>query len=122
MLTPQLTVNSCFSDEISFWEVKEYDIRKAIIFLDSRTLTNDTADSLANSERVLACELERENLALKVRVVELEQLVTCDTLTPAYNRRHFMAELNRWCWRKHVSGGEYELLFVDVDNLKVVND
>lgn len=67
-------------------------------------------------------ELERENIALKARVLELERLVVCDTLTPAYNRRHFMNELSRWCWRKHRSGGDYGLLFVDVDNLKAVND
>lgn len=61
-------------------------------------------------------------MALKARVVELERLVVCDTLTPAYNRRHFMNELSSWCWRKHMSGGDYGLLFVDVDNLKAVND
>ena len=66
--------------------------------------------------------LERENNQLKARVAELERLVVCDTLTPLFNRRHFMEELDRWCWRAHRYGGEYGLLFVDVDNLKNVND
>jgi diguanylate cyclase (GGDEF)-like protein len=39
-----------------------------------------------------------------------------------FNRRHFMEELDRWCWRTHRYGGEYGLLFIDVDNLKAVND
>jgi diguanylate cyclase (GGDEF)-like protein len=66
--------------------------------------------------------LEQENKQLKARVAELERLVVCDTLTPLFNRRHFMEELDRWCWRTHRYGGEYGLLFIDVDNLKAVND
>lgn len=66
--------------------------------------------------------LERENKQLKARVAELERLVVCDTLTPLFNRRHFMEELDRWCWRTHRYGGDYGLLFIDVDNLKAVND
>jgi diguanylate cyclase (GGDEF)-like protein len=66
--------------------------------------------------------LEHENKQLKARVAELERLVVCDTLTPLFNRRHFMEELDRWCWRAHRYGGEYGLLFIDVDNLKAVND
>lgn len=66
--------------------------------------------------------LERENRFLKSRIAELERLVVCDTLTPVSNRRHFMDELGRCCWRTHRYGGEYGLLFIDVDNLKAVND
>ena len=67
-------------------------------------------------------ELVRENFELKAHVAELERLVVRDTLTPLYNRRHFMSELDRWCWRAHRYGGEYALMFIDVDNLKSVND
>ena len=66
--------------------------------------------------------LEQENRILKARIAELERLVVCDTLTPLFNRRHFMEELDRWCWRAHRYGGQYGLLFIDVDNLKAVND
>jgi diguanylate cyclase (GGDEF)-like protein len=66
--------------------------------------------------------LDRENKQLKARVAELERLVVGDTLTPLFNRRHFMEELDRWCWRTRRYGGEYGLLFIDVDNLKAVND
>ena len=66
--------------------------------------------------------IELENRQLKARIAELERLVVCDTLTPLFNRRYFMEELDRWCWRTHRYGGNYGLLFVDVDNLKMVND
>ena len=66
--------------------------------------------------------LERENARLRLRISELERLVSSDTLTPLYNRRHFIEELDRWCWRAHRYGGTYGLLFCDVDRLKTVND
>lgn len=66
--------------------------------------------------------VECENRKLKARVAELERLVVRDTLTPVFNRRHFMDELGRWCWRTRRYGGDYGLLFIDVDNLKAVND
>ena len=66
--------------------------------------------------------LERENARLRTRVAELERLVSTDTLTPLYNQRHFIEQLDRWCWRAHRYGGTYGLLFCDVDRLKAVND
>lgn len=84
---------------------------------------NQKADNLSalGGARPMSA-LERENKQLKARVAELERLVVCDTLTPLFNRRHFMEELDRWCWRTHRYGGDYGLLFIDVDNLKTVND
>lgn len=72
---------------------------------------NDRSDALA-----------RENLQLKARVAELERLATIDTLTPLFNRRYLMQELDRWCWRAHRYGGTFGLLYLDVDRLKQVND
>ena len=66
--------------------------------------------------------LVRENLHLKARVAELERLATIDTLTPRFNRRYLMQELDRWCWRAHRYGGTFGLLYLDVDRLKQVND
>jgi diguanylate cyclase (GGDEF)-like protein len=66
--------------------------------------------------------VERENAKLRARIAELERLVATDTLTPLYNQRHFLEELDRWCWRAHRYGGTYGLLFFDVDRLKAVND
>jgi diguanylate cyclase (GGDEF)-like protein len=77
------------------------------------------ADTMAVNHR---SPLERENLQLKARVAELERLVATDTLTPLYNRRYLMEELDRWCWRAHRYGGSYGLLFMDIDRFKMVND
>lgn len=66
--------------------------------------------------------LARENMQLKARIAELERLATIDTLTPLFNRRYLMQELDRWCWRAHRYGGTYGLLYLDVDRLKTVND
>jgi diguanylate cyclase (GGDEF)-like protein len=66
--------------------------------------------------------LERENARLRARIDELERLVSTDSLTPLFNRRHFMEELERWCWRAHRYGGSFGLLYCDVDRLKAVND
>lgn len=86
-------------------------------------LLNNQAEKLSASGAAGGLPaLERENNQLKARIAELERLVVCDTLTPLFNRRHFMEELDRWCWRTHRYGGEYGLLFIDVDNLKTVND
>jgi diguanylate cyclase (GGDEF)-like protein len=66
--------------------------------------------------------LVEENIALKGRVAELERLVLLDTLTPLYNRRHFMETLERWILRARRYDRRCGLLFIDVDQLKNVND
>lgn len=66
--------------------------------------------------------LARENMQLKARIAELERLTAMDTLTPLFNRRYLMQELDRWCWRAHRYGGSFGLLYLDVDRLKAVND
>lgn len=85
------------------------------------TVQPNNKDALAGRS-IAPDPLIEENRALKARVAELERLVACDSLTPLFNRRHFMDVLDRWCWRAHRYGGEYGLLFIDVDNLKAVND
>ncbi len=75
------------------------------------TAATDCSDALA-----------RENMQLKARIAELERLATTDTLTPLFNRRYLMQELDRWCWRAHRYGGTFGLLYLDVDRLKTVND
>ena len=66
--------------------------------------------------------VKQENMQLKLRIAELERLVLTDTLTPLYNRRHFMDILQRWIWRAHRYGENCGMLFIDVDQLKNVND
>lgn len=84
----------------------------------SQVIANRTPLNGAESSPLL----ERENARLRMRIAELERLVSTDTLTPLYNQRHFIEELDRWCRRAHRYGGTYGLLFCDVDRLKAVND
>jgi diguanylate cyclase (GGDEF)-like protein len=65
---------------------------------------------------------KQEILQLKARIAELERQVGTDTLTPLFNRRHFMQLLERWCARAQRYGGKAGLLYIDVDNMKEVND
>lgn len=64
----------------------------------------------------------KENKALKSKIAALERQVVRDYLTSLYNRHHFMVELERWTWRVRRYGGQYGLLFIDVDDLKLIND
>jgi diguanylate cyclase (GGDEF)-like protein len=67
-------------------------------------------------------KLRKENLRQAAKIAELEKLVLRDTLTPLYNRRHFMAVLDRTIARAGRYGGNFAMLFIDVDHLKRVND
>jgi diguanylate cyclase (GGDEF)-like protein len=66
--------------------------------------------------------LQQENQLLRAKIAELEALVVRDTLTPLYNRRHFNDIIDRWIWRAHRYDGNYGLLFIDVNELKQIND
>jgi diguanylate cyclase (GGDEF)-like protein len=83
------------------------------------TRANKSAEEISVLEN---SDLEKINFHLRARIAELERLVVTDTLTPLFNRRYFMEELDRWCWRTRRYGGNYGLLFIDVDNMKAVND
>lgn len=66
--------------------------------------------------------LRLENTALRVANAELERVVVRDTLTPLFNRRHFIACLNERIGRVVRYGLEAAVMFVDVDNMKGIND
>jgi diguanylate cyclase (GGDEF)-like protein len=58
------------------------------------------------------------NSAVKEQVRELEDVAYLDTVTKVYNRHYGMKALNEW-----LSGGKtFIICFVDMDNLKYVND
>lgn len=83
--------------------------------------SDDIAAELA-AMRDQLCALERENASLRIANAELERIVVRDTLTPLFNRRHFITCLNERIERV----GRYDLkaavMFVDVDNMKGIND
>jgi len=74
-------------------------------------------------------DLAAENAALRSRVAELEALVDrlerladSDTLTPLPNRRFFLRALERSVAAMTRHGTPAALLFVDVNDLKRIND
>lgn len=78
------------------------------------------SDNDASSPEVEALRAEIE--ALRSEVSTLRTLADRDVLTPLYNRRAFMRELNRamaFCQRYEASAC---LLYLDLDGFKAVND
>lgn len=53
---------------------------------------------------------------------ELERLVVRDTLTPLYNRRHFITCLTERLRRLERYGTAAALVFIDVNGMKAIND
>jgi diguanylate cyclase (GGDEF)-like protein len=56
------------------------------------------------------------------RVKEQELLATFDVLTGLFNRRHFQKLADAEWARCHRYGHDLSLLFIDIDNLKAIND
>jgi len=59
---------------------------------------------------------------MQARLAELEHLADCDTLTPLPNRRAFIREVGRVVGHCERYGTPAALLYVDVDQLKSIND
>lgn len=79
----------------------------------------------ASDPAMLLEEIERlrgDVAALRAQVVELEQLAFRDPLVPLANRRGLMRELEGMIARHHRHGIPAAMLFVDLDELKRLND
>jgi len=83
---------------------------------------NAGMDSMSGPNGRPVSDILDENESLKRRVAELEKVVVRDTLTPLFNRRHFMDELERWRVRAQRHGAQYGIIYIDVDGLKSIND
>lgn len=79
-------------------------------------------DVLPDEYQKKLTELAQENAQLKQRLADIEKLVMRDTLTPLYNRRYFMEALESWQQRADRHGSSFGLIYIDVDDLKSVND
>ena len=66
--------------------------------------------------------LRKELRLLRLANEELERLVVRDTLTPLYNRRHFITCLVERLNRLERYGTAAALVFIDVDGMKSIND
>ncbi len=88
----------------------------------TRNVTRDenAGDVSALEDEVVA--LRRELRLLQLANEELERLVVRDTLTPLFNRRHFIGCLTERLNRLERYGTHAALVFIDVDGLKQIND
>jgi len=66
--------------------------------------------------------LRRENRVLKIAVAELERVAERDTLTPLYNRRHFITALHQRIARVARDIDCASLVYIDVNQLKTINE
>jgi len=85
---------------------------------DDDVLTLSDAEALLLEIRRLSAELVR----LESQVRELEELAHTDCMLNLLNRRAFVICLESLIARVERHGGPAAMLFVDVDNLKPVND
>jgi diguanylate cyclase (GGDEF)-like protein len=67
-------------------------------------------------------ELADAKARLEAANNRLEKLATTDDLTGLWNRRHFLAMLDRECQRVARTGTNLAVVMVDVDHFKDVND
>lgn len=79
-----------------------------------------TAQLAAMRDQLTA--LHRENASLRIANAELERIVVRDTLTPLFNRRHFITCLHERIGRVARYGLKAAVMFVDLDNMKGIND
>ncbi len=79
--------------------------------------------AMSHEQLALLCaDLRQQNASLSARVTVLEDEISRDTLTPLYNRRHFEEAIAVSIAHCQRYGSRAALLFVDVDDLKSIND
>lgn len=86
---------------------------------------NPPQSDMALSHRQLAllcADLRQQNARLSARVSVLEDEICRDTLTPLYNRRHFEQAVALSISHCERYSSRAAVLFVDVDDLKSIND
>lgn len=91
------------------------------------TATTQIAVLDTDRKNVSSLELELQALRQQLHMVqlanrELERLVIRDTLTPLYNRRHFVNALEERLSRLERHDAPCVLVFVDVNAMKQIND
>lgn len=79
--------------------------------------------AMSHEQLALLCaDLKQQNARLSARVRVLEDEICRDTLTPLYNRRHFEQSVALAIAHCQRYGSRSALLFIDVDDLKAIND
>lgn len=83
----------------------------------------EAADSVSIEDlRSEIATLRREMRLLRIANAELERVAILDTLTPLFNRRHFLSALNKQLIRAERYNTKSAVLFVDINRMKHIND
>lgn len=87
-------------------------------------MSDGSLDDREDGPALLAelARLRAEVAGLKLKVEELDRLAHHDPLVPAVNRRGMMRELEKMIARHERHGDPAALLFVDLNDLKILND
>ncbi len=104
-----------------------------LIVFTRQFLANIQIQSLANSLKFLAGNLEKEvedqiieiknkNKALEIKSNELKHLAMHDNLTGLYNRRGLEEKISNFSSNHLNETSRYAVLFIDIDKFKHVND
>lgn len=80
----------------------------------------ESRDPAAMADEI--ARLRIEVARLEAKVTELDGLAHCDALVPLSNRRGMLRELETMIARHERHGSPAAVLFVDLDDLKVLND
>lgn len=79
--------------------------------------------AMSHEQLALLCaDLRQQNARLSARVRVLEDEICRDTLTPLFNRRHFEQAVAVSIAQCQRYGSRCALVFIDVDDLKSIND
>lgn len=88
----------------------------------TRGVSRDDQGASASALEQEVDALRRELRLLRLANEELERLVVRDTLTPLFNRRHFISCLTERLSRLERYGIASALVFIDVNGMKSIND
>lgn len=79
-------------------------------------------NQIASWNEVLKQKIEEKTATLRKKNRELQKIAATDYLTGLYNRRFFFKRLEEEFTRALRYNEHFSLLFVDIDNLKPIND
>lgn len=83
---------------------------------------DDSSSAVINELKAELASLRREIRLLRIANVELERVAICDTLTPLFNRRHFLTALYERINRAKRYDAASAVLFIDINRMKLIND
>ncbi|WP_374562712.1 diguanylate cyclase domain-containing protein [Ideonella sp.] len=82
----------------------------------------DEIGLLARSIETMQQQIRAQFANLEQKQGELDRLASHDSLTGLHNRRFFLDRLDHALAHAKRTGGQLALLFIDLDNFKVIND